>query len=72
MTSGYGVMNIFIPFLDILAPGGTLQGEWRAPDATSIGQRVVLNPGTYQVGVASPDFQNGVKMIPPLSFSIVK
>ena len=71
-TSGYGIMNIFISSPDTLAPGDTLQGRWWAPDATSIGQSITLNPGTYQLKVTGPDFQNGIKMISPVSFSITK
>ena len=71
-SSAYGFPNILIPFPDTLAPGDTLQGSWRAPNTPSTDQSIVLNPGSFEIKVVGPEYQNGVKMISPVSFSITK
>jgi hypothetical protein len=68
-VDGYAFLAVVLG--GYVAPGQSLQGEWKAPNTPAQNPKVLLNPGSYQAKVLFPNFnQAKVNPVSSITFSV--
>jgi len=70
-TDGYAFAMVVLG--GFVAPGQSLQGVWQAPTTPAQNPKVILNPGSYEVKVLFPNFEQAkVNPVSAIKFDVVE